>query len=118
MLSIPLWLSGFARTVLRWRVPGPFTAGWRLRSLGEPMLPPAEVESGRGMFRGTLRNAAKAPAMDLLGFCAVPRSRKEIAEFLGLSTYRKRIQPLLASGKLRMTIPELPKVKKQKFVAV
>lgn len=90
--------------------------------MGEPMLPPAEVESGRGMSRVTLRNAAKAPAMDLLGFCAVPRSWKEIAEGLGLSTpayaYRKRIQPLLASGKLRMTIPELPQGKKQKFVAV
>ena len=92
------------------------------RSLGEPMLPPAEVESGRGMFQGTLRNAVEAPAMDLLGFCAVLRSWKEIAEGLGLSTpayaYRKRIQPLLASGKLRMTIPELPQGKKQEFVAV
>ena len=57
----------------------------------------------------------------LLGFCAVPRSRKEIADYLGIGTVfyatQHYVQPLLASGKLAMTIPEKPKSRNQKFVA-
>lgn len=56
----------------------------------------------------------------LLDFCKTPRSRKEIAEYLGIGTVfyatQHYVQPLLASGKIVMTIPEKPKSRNQKFV--
>lgn len=55
----------------------------------------------------------------ILEFCETPRSRQEIAEFLGMTTIfyvsNHYINPLLESGKLKMTIPGHPKSKKQKF---
>lgn len=57
---------------------------------------------------------------NLLEFCQIPRTRKEIAQFLGLDTIfyvmKKYIEPLLAEGKLEMTIPDKPSSRKQKFV--
>ena len=57
----------------------------------------------------------------LIEFCTIPRSRKEMMEFMGLSD-RKHftehyLKPLLASGKLEMTIPDKPQSKNQKYVA-
>lgn len=58
---------------------------------------------------------------NLLDFCSIPRSRKEIAEYLGISTVfyvmRNYIQPLLSSGELLMTIPEKPKSRNQKYTS-
>jgi ATP-dependent DNA helicase RecG len=58
---------------------------------------------------------------DLLTFCNIPRTRKEIAEHLGISTIfyamQYYVQPLLTSGDLIMTIPEKPKSRNQKFVS-
>ena len=55
----------------------------------------------------------------LLNYCRIPRSRREIADFLGIGTIyyvtRHYIQPLLDSGKLKMTIPEKPKSRNQKY---
>ena len=55
----------------------------------------------------------------LLDYCKTPRSRQEIADFLGIHTIyyvtRQYIQPLLDSGKLKMTIPERPKSRNQKY---
>lgn len=55
----------------------------------------------------------------ILEFCREPRSRKEIADMLGISTIyyvtQNYINPLVESGKLRMTRPETPKSKNQKF---
>ena len=55
----------------------------------------------------------------LLNYCKTPRSRKEIAEFLGISTVyyvtQHYIRPLLEGGKLKMTIPEKPKSRNQKY---
>lgn len=56
----------------------------------------------------------------VLRFCAVPRSAQDIAEFCGLSTaYVRRtvIRPMIASGKLRMTIPDKPRSKRQRYVS-
>lgn len=61
------------------------------------------------------------PVRGLLEFCKTPKTRKEIAEFLGISTVfyamQHYVQPLVISGKLAMTIPEKPKSRNQKFVA-
>ena len=58
---------------------------------------------------------------DLLAFCAIPRTRKEITEYLGISTVfyamQHYVQPLLASGDLIMTMPEKPKSRNQRFVS-
>ncbi len=57
---------------------------------------------------------------DLLVFCKTPRSRKEIAEYLGLSSVSYAItqyaQPLVNAGKLKMTIPQKPKSTYQMYV--
>ncbi len=59
---------------------------------------------------------------DLLNFCRIPRSRKEITEYLGVSTVfyvmQHYVQPLLESGELIMTMPDKPKSCNQKFVSV
>lgn len=64
---------------------------------------------------------ADTPEERILAFCAQPRSRKEIAEFLGVKTVAFAVShyvaPLLEAGKLEMTIPEKPKSRKQRFVA-
>ena len=56
----------------------------------------------------------------LLDFCSIPRSRKEMQMHLGLTgrnhfndTYLK---PLLAEGKLKMTIPDKPNSRNQKYI--
>ncbi len=56
----------------------------------------------------------------LVEFCAVPRSRAEMMEFVGLTARRSfnehYLKPLLESGQLVMTIPDKPKSKNQKYV--
>ena len=57
----------------------------------------------------------------LLRFCDEPRTRAELVDFTGLSRYytmSNLVQPLVAQGKLRMTIPDKPKSPKQRFVRV
>lgn len=49
---------------------------------------------------------------DLIQFCSIPRSRKEMQKFMGLTGRRnfseKYIKPLLNAGKIEMTIPDKP----------
>ena len=56
----------------------------------------------------------------ILEFCSVPRSRAELLEYLKLSDRKnlrtKYLNPLLASGKLKMTIPDKPNSRLQKYV--
>lgn len=59
------------------------------------------------------------PERDLLEFCRTPRSRKEIADYLGIKTVfyasKTYIEPLLKTGALSMTKPEKPRSKDQKY---
>jgi len=59
---------------------------------------------------------------NLLFFCRTPRTRKEICEYLGLSSVTYAIQthvmPLVESGKIKMTNPEKPKSPKQLYYSV
>jgi ATP-dependent DNA helicase RecG len=61
-------------------------------------------------------------AESILAFCSVPRTRDEIQIFTGLADrghFRTKIlKPLLDSGKLKMTIPDKPNKKKQKYIKV
>lgn len=68
----------------------------------------------------TAHDTAHDTTHELLDFCNIPRSRDEIQRFLGLSSreYVRSgiIVPLLTAGKLKMTIPDKPKSKKQKYI--
>ena len=59
---------------------------------------------------------------NLLVFCRTPRTRKEICEYLGLSSVTYAIQtyvmPLVESGKMKMANPEKPKSSKQLYYSV
>ena len=92
-------------------------------------LPDPQFENRRNAFIVTFFNArrsegAKGEAVDpserdLLAFCETPRTRAEIAAFLGIATVgyvqRRYIAPLLLSGALRMTLPETPRSRKQRY---
>jgi predicted HTH transcriptional regulator len=56
----------------------------------------------------------------LLEFCKTAKTRAEMQTFIGISSRvflsKHILQPLLESGKLKMTIPEKPKSKNQKYV--
>jgi len=61
-------------------------------------------------------------AEKLLEFCVTPRSRVEMQEFIKVSSrehFKKALlKPLLESGQIKMTIPDKPNSKNQKYVRV
>ncbi len=92
-------------------------------------------ESRRGTFKVTLYNARQAmPHTEsvsteadtteerIKSFCAIPRSRDEVAEFLNIgSAYyvaTKYLRPMVDAGLLALTIPEKPKSKYQKYYCI
>ncbi len=78
-----------------------------------------------GSFRVVLfRNQKATPqaAIELLlTYCSIPRTREEMMGFLQLNdrkSFKKTyIEPLLASGRLSMTVPDKPRSPLQKYVA-
>lgn len=103
------------------------------RAMAEFNLPEPKFENRRNEFVVTLYNAqakekktpnieAEKSATALLIFCAAPRSRKEIADFLHVKTVfyamSHYVQPLLKTGQLAMTLPKTPKSSKQKYYTV
>ncbi len=95
------------------------------RECKEYGLPDVEFKNERGEFTVCFRKAVNADmlsddqASDLIQFCKKPRTRKEIAKFLGLSsvTYamNKYVQPLIDVGKIKLTVPEAPSSRKQMY---
>ena len=75
-----------------------------------------------GEFKVVMKNGydtESQPVDSILEFCCTPRTRAELIAFTGKSrtyTMAKVVQPLIDSGKLKLTIPEKPKSSKQKFV--
>lgn len=103
------------------------------RVMREYGLPEPRFENRRNEFVVTLFNGTAttvAPqkrervseGVDLMDFCRTPRTRQEIADYLGVKTLfyamSHYIRPLLQDGKLAMTLPETPKSSKQKFYTV
>lgn len=85
-------------------------------------LVPAEFSDERGNFivkfyKKTLENATEENS--LIEFCRTPRSRKEISEFLKVKSVayamKRYVQPLIESGKIKLTIPDTPKSTQQKY---
>ena len=96
-------------------------------------LRPAVFESSRGVFKVTLYNAVMKEAesehvflsetmQKIVAFCDIPRSRKEIGQYLGIETpsylSNKYLKPLLQMNQLKMTRPDAPRSKNQKYVKV
>lgn len=58
----------------------------------------------------------------ILAFCVEPLSKAEIAEHCGYKSTKnftqKYLRPLLDSGMLKMTLPDKPKSKNQKYIAI
>ena len=56
---------------------------------------------------------------NLLLFCKTPRTRKEICEYLGLTSVTYAIQthvmPLVEKGLMKLSIPDKPKSSKQLY---
>lgn len=55
---------------------------------------------------------------DILNFCEIPRTKAELVAFTGLSRYYAMsaiVQPLVDSGKLKLTMPDKPRSPKQKY---
>lgn len=82
----------------------------------------AEFSDERGNFivkfyKKTLENSTEEN--NLIEFCRTPRSRKEISEFLKIKSVayamKRYIQPLIESGKIKLTIPDTPKSTQQKY---
>lgn len=90
-------------------------------------LPAPKFEDVRGNFVVTLYNSVTEIAEDeieksILDFCLVPRSRTEIANFLGISTtsyaINKYIKPLMKSGNIDIENKERPNSPNQKYYTV
>lgn len=102
------------------------------RAMKEHGLPEPKFENRRNEFVVTFYNRPLSETKaalndddapdDLLDFCRTPRSRQEIAEYLGVKTVFYAIQhyvkPLLENGQLAPTIPEKPKSSNQKYYTV
>lgn len=88
-------------------------------------LPAPVFEDSRGTFTVTLfKNSDNIKSTgdineSILDFCSVPRTRMEIANFLGISTptyaISKYIKPLIKAGKIEMTNLERPNSPNQKY---
>ena len=102
------------------------------RAMQEYGLPEPKFETRRHEFVVTFYNSADDQTVtvsrqpdnsnSLLEFCQTPWNRQEIADYLGIKTVfyvmKHYVEPLLQSGQLAMTIPEKPKSRNQRYVAV
>lgn len=98
------------------------------RNLPEPVFTNTIREFKVTLYHTPLTGAATkkrtlAPVeaeKNLLDFCRTPRSRAEIAAFLGINSaqyaLRRYLDPLLQSGAIRMTNPEKPRSHNQRYV--
>lgn len=93
------------------------------RELKEHGLPDPEFRNERGEFTVCFRLADEKTAQNgdanIIEFCKTPRTRKEIAEYLGLSsvTYaiNKHVKPLVDNGQIKLSIPDSPSSPNQKY---
>lgn len=66
------------------------------------------------------RHPAESVRSEIVRFCAIPRSRAEIANYTGLDARylaKTHLNPLVQEGKIQLTMPEKPRSKFQRFVA-
>lgn len=101
-----------------------------LAAMEDYHLPAPKFESERGIFRVTLYNCDAEPHSGgylddnerlILDYCKTPRSRDELEElFKGKMTIAyvmsKYVHKLIETGQLKLTIPDKPKSKLQKYI--
>jgi len=99
------------------------------REMAEYGLPEPVFQNRRNEFVVILYNRAATSVEEskqaeddtLLTFCRTPRSRQEIADYLGIKAtpymMNKYVLPLIQQGLLRMTIPDKPKSRNQRYYA-
>lgn len=98
------------------------------REMKEYGLPNPVFENKRNEFIVTLYNKANDEKNvqikdsidnDLIAFCKTPKTRQEIGEHLGIKTIpfitKEYIQPLVNAGELKLTNPNKPRSKNQKY---
>ena len=99
------------------------------RAMADAGLREPLFEDARGEFSVTLYNDRQAISHSgtrksgddkgVLEFCAVPRTRKELADFLGLASaqyaLKRYVEPLVKSGELLLSIPDRPRSPKQTY---
>lgn len=83
-----------------------------------------EFNSKRGVFSVVLYKQEKGQEETnlkeaIVRYCKTPRSRQELAQEFGFDTpsyfIKKYVQPLVEEKRIRMTLPDKPKSKKQKY---
>lgn len=102
-----------------------------LAAMEEYELPAPIFSSERGVFKAVLYNGENNHTVEvtdpdeklILDFCKQPRSRSELEQlFTGKMTIAyvmsKYIHPLIEKGIIRLTIPDKPKSKNQRYVIV
>ncbi|MBQ9207992.1 MAG: putative DNA binding domain-containing protein [Oscillospiraceae bacterium] len=99
-----------------------------IREMKEHRLPSPEFINIGGDFTVILRQnngiteTVTNETVSLLEFCRTPRTRKEIAGFLRLSsvTYaiKTHLQPLIDEGKIALAIPDRPSSPNQRYYTV
>lgn len=76
---------------------------------------------GHGYYENDYENYEESNIQKVLDYCARPRSRTSIQNFLNIKSRRYLmemiIRPLLEQGRLKRTIPEKPKSMKQRYVS-
>ena len=105
------------------------------RELAQAGLPEPEFRDERGTFAVCFRKAGPTAQNEepdtvydydtteenLLHFCAIPRTRREIAEFLGIKSVAYAVTtyvtPLVEKGLLTLSLPEKPRSPKQRYTA-
>ena len=103
------------------------------RAMAEAGLPEPCFDDTRARFRVTLYNRGPEPGHGLesakkhearseaalLAFCVTPRTKQEIADFLGIASIsyalRRYVSPLVAKGVLEMALPETPRSRRQRY---
>ena len=99
------------------------------KAMEEYSLREPEFSDQRGSFvvrfyrepekKALLPGAESEDARNLLLFCKTPRTRKEICEYLGLTSVSyavsRHVMPLVEQGLMCMSIPEKPKSQRQLF---
>ncbi len=98
------------------------------RTMKEYELPEPEFAEERGTFVVRLFKYGAKPLVTenfsaeteaLLQYCKTPRTRKELCEYLGMSsvTYaiQSKVMPLVDKGLIKMSIPDKPKSPKQLY---
>lgn len=98
------------------------------REMKEAKHPVPEFSAIHGEFCVCLKNQivtlpdSTDRKTDILNFCKIPRSKKEIADYLGVSSVsygiKKYVMPLVEQGLLEMSNPKSPGSRSQKFTTV